>query len=291
MDSVVARKMLRTLEPYHGWIYFVREAHDAYAALGVIDRRMGYFGSRAAAMGPVPADVVIATFFNFYPGLVRSHVPKVWDITRPEALLRARIEAADAMLRRILGDATSSAEMREAAELARRAAEACTPEGRPLYAGHASLPWPDEPHLQLWHAQTLLREYRGDGHIAALVAAGLDAPEALITHGATGRPYATQPEKTLQVPVGMDVLKNSRAWPDDEWRAALERLRSRGWIDEENYFTDEGAAGRERIEQQTDDLAMRPWNVIGEDACTRLRELARPWSRAISASDAEMPMR
>src|SRR5437016_57182 len=104
MNSVVARKMLRTMEPYHGWIYFVREAHDRYAALGVTDRRMGYFGSRSAPMGAVPAEVVIATFFNFYPGLVKRSVPKVWEITTPEALIYERFAAADEMLRRILGD-------------------------------------------------------------------------------------------------------------------------------------------------------------------------------------------
>jgi hypothetical protein len=181
--------------------------------------------------------------------------------------------------------------MKEAASLARRAAEACTPEGRPLFGGHASLPWPDEPHLQLWHAQTLLREFRGDGHIAALVAAGLDAPEALITHGAMGTPFATNPNAERAPAVGMDVLKTSRAWPDDEWNAALERLRTRGWLDADDAFTTEGAANRERIEQQTDELAMRPWNVLGEDACTLLRALVRPWSRAISESDADLPMR
>ena len=278
MDSVVARKMLRTMEPYHGWIYFVPEAHERYAALGVTDRQMGYFGSRSAPMGAVPADVVIATFFNFYPGLIRRFVPKVWEITTPEALIYERFAAADAMLRRILGEAVASPEMKEASELARRAAEACTPEGRPLYAGHASLDWPDEEHLVLWHAQTLLREFRGDGHIAALVAAGLDAPEALITHGATAT-------------VGMDVLQRSRAWPANEWNAAAERLRSRAWLDADGAFTPEGAAARERIEELTDELAMRPWNAIGEDACDRLRALVRPWSRAISESDAEFPMR
>jgi|SRR5581483_6319380 len=271
MDSVVARKMLRTMEPYHGWIYFAAEAHERYATLGVTERRMGYFGSRAAPMGPVPAEVVIATFFNFYPGLVRRSVPRVWEITTPEALIYERFAAADAMLRRVLGEAVATPELSEASELARKAAEACTPEGRPLYAGHASLEWPDEPHLVLWHAQTLLREYRGDGHIAALVGAGLDAPEALVTHGASGT-------------VGMDVLKSTRAWPDDEWDAAVERLKSRGWLDGEGAFTAKGSEARDRIETQTDELAMRPWNAIGEDACTRLRELVRPWSRAISES-------
>src|SRR5207247_3197436 len=104
----------------------------------------------------------------------------------------------------------------------------------------ASLEWPDDPHLALWHAQTLLREYRGDGHIAALVAAGLDAPEALITHGATDV-------------VGMDVLQRSRAWPEEEWRAAADRLRSRGWLDADGSFTDEGRTARERIEEHSDE--------------------------------------
>jgi hypothetical protein len=287
VDSIVARKMLRTMEPYHGWIYFVPEAHERYAALGVTDRRMGYFGSRAAAMGAVPAQVVVATFFNFHPGLVGKHVPRVWDVTTPEALIEARLRAADEMLRRILGEAVASPEMNEASTLARRAAEACRAEGRPLYAGHASLRWPDEPHLVLWFAQTLLREYRGDGHIAALVSAGLDAPEALITHGATGTPFATRPETRREPVAGMDVLKQSRAWPDEEWDAALDRLRSRGWLDDDGRFTAEGAAARERIEQRTDELAMRPWNAIGEEACTRLRALVRPWSRAIAESPAD----
>jgi hypothetical protein len=277
VESIVARKMLRTLEPYHGWIYFVAEARDAYAALGVTDGRMGYFGSRSAPMGAVPAEVVIATFFNFHPDLIRRHVPKVWTITSPDKLLAARLDAADAMLCRILGDAVTSGEMRDASELACRAAEACRPEGRPLYAGHASLDWPDEPHLVLWHAQTLLREYRGDGHIAALTSAGLDGCEALVTHGAAGD---VQPS----------VLQSSRAWSDEEWQAAVERLRSRGWVEADGSFTDEGRKRRDEIEWVTDELAMAPWETIGEESCHRLRALVRPWSRAIVDSGGVEPV-
>src|SRR5207302_7438913 len=140
-------------------------------------------------------------------------------------VLGARLDAADAALRRALGEAVGAPEMARAAALARTAAEAVSEhvEGRPLFAAHARLDWPEEPHLVLWHAQTLLREYRGDGHVAALVAAGLDAPEALITHGATAT-------------VGMDVLQRSRAWPQEEWRAADDRLRYRGWLDPDDAF-------------------------------------------------------
>ena len=272
MDAVVARKMLRTLEPYHGAVYFVAEGPDEYRKLGITDRMMGYFGSRAAPMGAVGAEVVIATFFNFHPTLVADRVPAVWDIASPAQLLDARHRAVDAALRRLLGDAIGSSEMRDAASLARRAAEACTPEGRPLYAGHTSLPWPDDAHMALWHAQTLLREFRGDGHIAAMTVEGLDGCEALVTHAAQG-----------DVPA--PALQGSRQWPDDEWNDAVERLRSRGWIAADDLaFTDLGRERRAWIEQRTDELAMRPWEAIGEEACTTLRGLVRPWSKAIVES-------
>jgi hypothetical protein len=267
MDPIVARKMWRTLEPYHGLVYFAPEPHDAYRALGMGDRMMGYFASRAAPMGAVGAEVVIATFFNFYPDMVRKRIPEAWEIASPQTLIAARFEAADAMLQRVLGDVDVS----EAARLARIAAEACTPEGRPLYAGHAGLEWPDEPHLQLWHATSLLREFRGDGHIAAMTVEGLDGCEALVTHAGEGE-------------ISRAALQTSRQWPDDEWDAAVERLRSRGWVNADGSFTDLGQERRRSIEDRTDELALRPWQALGEDDCTRLRQLVRPWSKAIVGS-------
>jgi hypothetical protein len=260
--------MWRTLEVYHGAIYFVPEARDAYASLGVTDRMMGYFGSRAAALGRVPAEVVISTFFNFHPRLINDRVPAVWAIAGPDELLEARFWAADSMLRRIFGPAIDSDHIAEAAAIAQAAAESCRPEGRPLFAGHSSLAWPYQPHLILWHAITLLREYRGDGHIAALTAVGLDGCEALVTHAAAGD-------------VAADVLKTSRQWPDDEWDAAIERLASRGWLQRGIEFTDAGRERRAWIEERTDELALAPWEYIGEDACVRLRDLVRPLSKAI----------
>ena len=271
MEPVVARKTWRTLEPYHGVIYFAPEPQQAYERLGISDRMMGYFGSRAAAMGPVGAEVVIATFFNFSPDMVRERVPAVWDIASPRALIAARLQAADATLRRIVPRIVGNVDAGEAADLARRAAEACTPQGRPLYAGHASLDWPDEPHLVLWHAITLLREFRGDGHIAAMTVEGLDGCEALVTHAASGE-------------IGRAALQSSRRWPDDDWDAAVERLRSKGWVDVDGAFTPLGHERRRWIEDRTDQLALRGWEAIGEDGCARLRELVRPWSKAIVES-------
>ena len=271
MEAIVARKMLNTLEPYHGAIYFLPEPQREYEALGVTDQRMGYFGSRAAPMGPVGAEVVIATFYNFAPHLIFGRVPQVWDIVSPAALLDARLKGADAMLRRVIGEDVGSDQMTEAAALARRTAESCTAPGRPLYAGHASLDWPDEPHLVLWHALTLIREFRGDGHVATLVERDVGPCESLVLHAATGQ-------------VSRATLQATRDWSDDDWSAAVGRLRSRGWVDADGTFTSEGADAREAIETRTDELALPAWEPLGADDCTKLRALVRPWSRAIVSS-------
>jgi hypothetical protein len=221
----------------------------------------------------VTPGVVIATFFNFNPTLVEHAIPRAWETTTPAAMLDARLDAIDRGLRRLLGDVVESKDVARAAELARVAAEGCASPGRPLYAGHATLPWPTAPHLALWHAITLIREFRGDGHIACLVAEGLDAVEALITHAASGA-------------VPRVALQTSRAWPDDAWTAGIERLVARGIVRDDGEFTDAGRALRERIEDTTDVLALPAWEALGEDGCNELRELGRPWSRAIVDSGA-----
>ncbi len=255
-------------------IYFVPEGPEHYAKAGVREGRSGYFVSRSAPMGAVPAEVVIATFFNFHPELVRHAMAGAWDATTPAAVLEARLSAADAALRRLLGDEVlSSREMEEAATLARIATEACTPEGRPLFAGHASLSWPDAPHLVLWHAITLLREYRGDGHIAAMTTEGLSGCEALVMHAATGD-------------IAAEALRSSRSWPRDEWDATCAGLRERGWLDDEARLTRTGWEHRSWVETRTDDLARPPWDHLGEERCAQLRTIVRPWSRAITDSGA-----
>ena len=270
MDATLARKMWRTLEPYHGMIYFSPHAAEAYKSLGAGGQR-GYFASRSAPMGAVSGEVVVATFFNFNPALVHEAVPAAWEAAPPPAWVAARLAATDASLREVLGDATVGApEIVEAAAIARRATEACSSPGRPLYAGHASLDWPDEPHLALWHAITLLREFRGDGHIAALVGEGLDGCEALVTHGSDGT-----------VPAA--ILQSTRGWSDEQWEAARSRLEDRGWM-KGDEATSAGVDARRRIEDRTDALAMAPWDAIGEDDADLLRRLVRPYSKAISES-------
>jgi hypothetical protein len=256
-------------------IYFAPEAAERYAAIG-LEGRAGYFASRSAAMGPVCAEVVIATFFNFNPDLARAAIPAAWQTTTTDKILAARLEAADAALRRALGDAVQAPEMARAAALARTAAEAATEcvEGRPLFAAHARLDWPDEPHLVLWHAQTLLREYRGDGHVVALTAAGLGGIEALVVHAATGE-------------VSAGVLKATRAWTDEQWAAGVDSVRSRGWLadGDDLLLSASGSAHRQEVEDTTDRLAVHAYSALGEDACSELRGLARPFSQSVVASE------
>jgi hypothetical protein len=271
--ALLARKTWRTAEPLHGMIYFVPEAAEAYAALGITGRD-GYFASRAAPMGAVSAEVVISTFFNFNPELVHAAIPKAWAITTPEALVAARFAAVDGAFRRLIGDdAVQSEEMRRAAGLARSMAEEASThiEGRPLCAGHAQLPWPEAPHLVLWHAQSILREYRGDAHIALLVTHGLSGLDALLTHAAGG-----------DVPA--ELLRTTRGWSHEDWNAAVDSMRSRGWLTDSDdmAFTDRGAASRQEIEDRTDQLSAAPYAALGEEGCAELRSLTRPWSKTFS---------
>jgi hypothetical protein len=268
MDT--ARTMWQTLEPYHALIYFAPEAREAYTAAGLKGYWMGYFASRSAALGPVPAEVVAALFYNFHPRMVARAIPDAWRFAPPERVLAARREAADAALRRLLGERVASPEVAEAARLARTAAEGCEVAGRPLFAAHLALGWPEEPHLALWHAATLLREYRGDGHIAALMAEGLDGCEAHISLVATGS-------------VPREAIQPHRGWSDEEWEAAVERLRARGWIGASGLLTETGRAGRQGVEDRTDALARRPWEHLGAEGVERLRALAWPLSDTIMA--------
>ena len=266
----VSRTTWKALEPVHAMIYFVPEAQEEYAALGLDvkgNRALGYFPARAAAMGAVSWPVVQATFFNFSAVAVQFGMAGVWDTLTPQQLLDARLRAADRALTRLCGDLLGDVD--EAVALARTATEGCTPYGRPLYAGLAGLPWPQKPHLQLWHAITLLREFRGDGHIAALVGEGISGLEAAVMHVAQGDLWLRGP------------LQKTRAYSDEEWDGAVAALAARGLLDTDGGFTEAGQASRQRVEDLTDVLALPAWERLGEQGCARLRELVTPLTRAV----------
>ncbi|MEV7440151.1 hypothetical protein AB0O22_03175 [Streptomyces sp. NPDC091204] len=250
------------INPLHATVYFSPEIAKEFAALGVTDPVAVNLAHRSAAMGAVGAGAVTATFYNYRHDLVARHLPAVWETTTPEEALAARLRAADGSLRRLLGAETvASPELAEAADLAMRATEGCTRHARTLYAAHADLPVPEEPHLRLWHATTLLREHRGDGHLAALLLAGLDPVEALVSHTATGKGMTPK------------WLKGMRGWGQEDLDAAADRLRERGVLDAAGELTEQGVALRERLEDDTDRLDAAPYERLGEDGVARLTEL------------------
>lgn len=254
MTSPLARRANTATNPLHSLIYFAPEAERQFTGLGLEAGRMCYFASRAAPMGAVGAGVVTATFYNFSPALVGRCIPRAWELASPSAIIGARFVAVDAALSRLLGpDLVGSVDMTALAGLVRQAADACTAEGRPLYAGHADLDWPSAPHLAAWHGISLLREYRGDGHIAALVAAGLSGIEALVTHTATGKGFVT------------GFAQSSRGWSEADWDKAVERLAARGLLDSDGALTPAGQDVRAQVEQETDRMAMPPWQHLGEE--------------------------
>ncbi|MFF1920498.1 hypothetical protein ACFVW8_07945 [Streptomyces sp. NPDC058221] len=266
------RQLWHLLEPLHAVLYYAPEAFEEAAVLGygVGERWPSYFAWRAAPLGEAGAERVTETFYSFSPEMVAEHVPAAWSVASPGAVLAARRRAVDRTYRTLLGEAAGAPETAAAAALVRRVAEAADTAGRPLAEANAALPWPDEPHLVLWQAATVLREHRGDGHLAALAHAELDPVESLVSFAAIG---AARPE-----------VFASRGWGEGEWRAARQRLLKRGLLAEDGTATEEGRALRAEVERRTDEAAAGPWRVLGEGERERLVELLGPlWVAALGS--------
>ena len=275
MAFSLARSAHNATNSLHSLIYFAPETEQELTRAGLRAGRMCYFAGRAAPMGAVGASVVTATFYNFSPGLVARSIPAAWELASPEAIVSARLAAADAALTRLLGpDVTGSADMAAMAALLREAASACSAEGRPLYAGHADLSWPDAPHLVMWHAVSLLREHRGDGHTCALSCAGLSGIEALVTHTATGKGFTRE------------FALASRGWSQDEWNSAISGLAARGLLDGQGALTPAGRALRAEVEDQTDRLAAAPWQHLGEQGTEDVVRIGKAMTRAAMTAGA-----
>ena len=253
----LARAAWGSLETLHVVAFFAPEVQQAYDAMNVRGTRAGYFAARASALGPVGPGVVTATFYVFAPGLVERVVPRVWEAAEPARWAAARAEGVRTALHGVLGEP----DVTEAVELAREACAGLTVGGRPLYAAWSAVEWPGDPLLQLWHAALLLREHRGDGHVATLLSAGLDPVEALVTGG-----LATN---------STDFVRSTRGWTDEEWLAGVQRCRERGLVDD-GGLTAAGVALREQVERATDVLAVAGWAHLGAEGTQRLVDLVRP---------------
>jgi hypothetical protein len=263
-----ARRLWALGEPFHALTYFADEARTAGRDVGLRGFWQTYFAMRAAPLGAVGAEVVTAVFFNFAPRFVAERVPAVWDVVTPDAAIEARLAGVDAAVRRVLGeDWIASAEAAEAARLAGVAAAAVDLPGRPLAAANTAVPVPEEPHLALWQVLTTLREHRGDGHNAALLQREVDGVGAHVLASAAGR--STR-----------EWLMRARGWDDAAWDGAVEELTARGWLDGDRLSA-EGLARVAGIESDTDRLALRPWQALGDPGCDRLAELLTPVHRAV----------
>lgn len=269
MDGSFAQGLHQVIQPVHSFIYFAPEPAAEYAALGyTIDA--GYFAGRGAALGPVSAEVVTATFFNFCPRKVAAGTPADWTRADTDAIQQARYRAVGAALDRLAPGALSGDQITEATELCQRMCDGIGYEGKPLSAGNRSAALPDDPMVRLWQLLAVIREWRGDAHVAVLCAEPLTALEALALEGSRSLPVS--------------LLKATRGWSEDEWATTVDRLASRGLVTADGALTEAGNQLRDGIEDRTDRANLPLFETIGEDASTRLHDLLVPLRTAIVES-------
>nr|WP_146169493.1 hypothetical protein [Actinoplanes italicus] len=194
---------------------------------------------------------------------------EAWQRLTPQAAIDAHHVAVQQAAARQIGD--PPAELADMADLLTEAVQHLDTSGRPLAAANQAVPPPAEPWARLWRALNTLREHRGDGHIAALIAAGLAVHDSEVLMAV----WAGEHTDTA-------VLRATRSIDDDSWRAADTRLLDRGLFDLDGRITPEGTALRDWVEQVTDEAAAQPWRRIGEDRIALIHQfLTRLSSRLI----------
>jgi hypothetical protein len=274
-----ARQLGSVLEPVIGQVYFSPECHAGYEALGfdpspgdaagvALPDGPAYFASRGSVLGQVPGEVVAAAFGVFSPAVVVPAVRLAWTRTDAATIRRARADGAVAQLRRLLGDEPVGVE--RALDLLRRAAAALPLNGRPMAAGIAALDVPQHPLAALWHHGDLLREYRGDCHNAAWVAAGLTATDiGVLTELWWGLPLRS--------------YSRTRGWTETEFDASEHHLRDLGHLEGEGagaHLTVQGRHAREQLEVATDDQMAPALRALGDDL-DELAGILEPWGDTI----------
>src|SRR6201997_2900407 len=267
-EPELARRFFDRFEPVHAVTYFAPESRAALDGLGYRGFWMGYFAARSAPLGIVPREVVAAIFYNFARERVAKALPAAWEIAGPEAALRARQDSAVAALRRY--GITADENVRVAAELAGRAARQAPLDARPLFAANLPLPWPEDPLAALWHAATLLREQRGDAHVAVLAAAGVSGRESNVLHAAAGR-------------IDRDYIARARDYDEAAWRHHEERLAERGLLNRDGALSADGRELKDRIESNTDTLALSALEALSDDEVETLFQALTPITRAVIA--------
>ena len=271
----LARAAYKTLEPFHVTAYFNPELGSAYEDTG-LDGHAWYVGARAAPMGACAPSVVAAAFYNFNPALIEQAWPAAVAVGL-DAVSDRRWALLDSVLGAALGSLASEPDLATIAERLRSIGDAASFAGRPLAAAWHAAERPDVPHLALWHSITVLREWRGDGHLAALIDAELDPAEAAVFHEAV-RPTPQPGRRAL----GKRITQLTRQWSESEWDSAAERLAVRGLLTtsaEGETLTDAGTALDQHIEDRTDVMASAVWKNIPD--AEQLITSARPYVKAV----------
>jgi hypothetical protein len=268
-EPELARRFFDRFEPVHAVTYFAPEARAALDGLGYRGFWMGYFAARSAPLGMASRELVTAIFYNFAPERIAKALPAAWQIAGPEAALQARQESSVAALRRY--GLTADENVTVAAELAGKAAREAPLEGRPLFAANRALPWPDDPLAALWHATTLLREQRGDTHVAVLAAAGVSGRECNVLHSAAAR-------------IPRDYMAVARDYDDAAWRRHEEQLAKRGLVNDDGSITADGQELNDTIESSTDALSLSALDALSDDEVETLFQALTPIARTVVAA-------
>ncbi|GAA5174982.1 hypothetical protein GCM10023321_80000 [Pseudonocardia eucalypti] len=268
-----ARRMFELLEPICLVTYFADESGEELAALGHRTYWDGYFASRAAPLGRVPAEVVHAAFYSFADGEVARHIPSAWEMVPPEVSFAAWRRGSVASLRRILGDEVAgSPGLVRAADLTAKAATSGPTEGRVIYAGWRTLEVPSDPVARLWHSATMLREHRGDGHVAALLGARIGGTEAHLLSAL---------EMGIHPPESFGRVHHL---PKRRLAAVMDGLRERGLVDADGRFTEAGRETKQRIEDLTDELAAPPYDALAPAELAELVAALEPITATLVAA-------
>jgi hypothetical protein len=142
-----------------------------------------------------------------------------------------------------------------------------------MYAALRAIPIPDDVVARLFHAASLLREHRGDGHIAALMIEGVGGLEAHVL---------------LALDMGMRAEKFGRIHhlPAAQLAAVIDGMRDRGLIGDDGWLSEQGCAAKQRVETLTDDLAAKPYESLEPSELDELMATLDPLATRLLAAQA-----
>jgi len=266
-----ARRLARAAESLHSCSYYAPEIHQM-KRFGYSGWWHSYFAYRSAPLGAASAREVVDLFYNFAPRMVEQAVPGCWEILDPEATRSTHLGIVEAALLRIFKDFEFEKDLEGLVALLKEGVEQLDRTDRPLFSAWASEPWPSTPLLALWHAATLMREFRFDGHNQCLREfdiSGLGCHLLMVADG-RGTPQ---------------VIQKIRGWSPEEWEIEISVLRDQGWLNTDGSYTDDGRQQRKLIEALTDQRASTLGTMLDPESARHTMELLERVSEFLITSE------